>query len=344
MPTPPATTRPVPRPPSDDPADVLARHAQNPSAFLALNRGTEHFRLPGVDGLVAFRPAGRRLLVQLGGPFAAEHDQDRLLAAFVDHARRGGRRVLAVQLERADAEQYARHGFRVNQVGSSYALDLGAFTLAGGAFVQLRNKVSRARRCGVEVVEVGVDVPAGAGLDAALDGIDRAWLAGKGAAAPLRFLVGERGGPAGHLRRLFIARLEGVAVGYLSLSPVHGRRAGWLHDLSRRLPHAPPGVTELVVLTAAERLRADGHRWLHFGFTPFTGLAPEHRITGAGSPAVDRAVDLLARHGEAVYPAASQVAYKLKWRPQLVQPEYVAMPGRVRPGAVWQLLRLTGAI
>ncbi|MFP5345521.1 MAG: bifunctional lysylphosphatidylglycerol flippase/synthetase MprF [Actinomycetes bacterium] len=331
------------QPPAPDAAGVLARHAQNPSAFLALNAETQHFRVPAVDGLVAYRPAGRRLLVQLGGPFAAEEDQDALLQAFVHHAG-DGRRVMAVQLERPDAERYARHGFSVNQVGSSYSVDLATFSLAGGAFVQLRNKVSRARRAGVRVVEAGRDGLDDRGLDAALGEIDRGWLAGKGRATrELRFLVGERGGPAAHLRRLFVATLDDAPVAYVSFSPVSGRRSGWLHDLSRRSPSVPPGVMELIVVEAAQRFRAEQAGWLHFGFTPFTGLAPEHRVVG-GSPAVDRVVDLLARHGERIYPAASQVAYKLKWRPTAVQPEYLAVQGRVTPSAVWQLLRLTGAV
>ena len=36
-------------------AATLARHAHNPSAFLALNAETERFTVPGIDGLIAFR-------------------------------------------------------------------------------------------------------------------------------------------------------------------------------------------------------------------------------------------------------------------------------------------------
>ena len=46
-----------------------------------------------------------------------------------------------------DALKAAMHaaGFRVNQLGRSYTLDLGRFTTAGTRFMQLRNKVNRAR-------------------------------------------------------------------------------------------------------------------------------------------------------------------------------------------------------
>lgn len=325
-------------------AGVLARHAHNPSAFLALNQDTKHFRIPGFDGLIAYRPAGRRTLVQLGGVFAAPPDQETLLAAFLRSAATQRRRVVTVQLTDQDTELYARHGFTVNQLGANYARTLSDFSLAGKKHMQLRNKVSRARRAGVQVAEVGVDLAASSALEEQLAALDAVWLRAKGRhVKELAFLVGERGGPAASLRRLFVARsADGKVLAYVSFSPAYGRRAGWLHDLSRRDPAAPPGALELVVVSAVERFRAEGAGHLHFGFTPFTGLAAEHEIPG-GSRVAGRIVQLLASHGSAVYPAADQLAYKQKWGPDLVQPEYVGFSGGVRPGAVWSLLRLTNA-
>lgn len=249
--------------------------------------------------------------------------------------------MVAVQLMRRDAGLYADHGFTVNQFGADYARGLPEFSLRGKKHMQLRNKISRARRAGVTVAEEPHDT---AGLAADLDGIDRAWLRGKGRhTKELRFMVGERGGPVQHLRRLFVARDEaGQVVGYVSFAPVHGARPGWLHDLSRRHPDAPPGVLELVVMTAVEAFSAEGAGFLHFGLTPFTSLDPGHEAAGA-SPVAGRLLRLLAERGSAVYPAADQLAYKQKWGLDLVEPEYVAFQGGLSLRAVWDLLRLTNA-
>jgi lysylphosphatidylglycerol synthetase-like protein (DUF2156 family) len=262
-----------------------------------------------------------------------------LLDAFVAQAR--PRRVVAVQLQRPDAELYAAHGFTVNQLGASYAVELAGFTLRGSRFVRLRNKISRARRAGLEVVETG---PVDRATEVELDLIDRDWLRGKGRRTKeLRFLVGERVGAAQRYRRLFVGRIGGAAVGYISYSPVFGSRPGWLHDLSRRSPDAPPGVMEALNATAMERMSADGEGWLHFGFTPFTGLSDEHELPSA-SRTFARCVRLLAEHGERIYPAAAQLEYKQKWAPHAVLPEYIAFQGRPGPNAVWQLLRATRAL
>ena len=138
-------------------AGILARRAENPSAFLALNDETCHFTVAGVDGVIAYRLAGRRAIVQLGGVFADPADQGMLLAAFLDFAHVQRRKVVAVQLMRQDARLYATYGFTVNQVGADYARELSGFSLRGKKHMQLRNKVSRARRAGVSVVEADVD-------------------------------------------------------------------------------------------------------------------------------------------------------------------------------------------
>ncbi|WP_055525717.1 bifunctional lysylphosphatidylglycerol flippase/synthetase MprF [Streptomyces graminilatus] len=318
--------------------DLVSAHADNPSAFLALNSGNEFFLDERHDGVCAFRPAGRHLL-QLGGPFAAPGDRAGLLDAFLDQATAQRRRVIAVQLQADDAQLYASRGFTVNQMGASYAVELARFTLRGSPFVRLRNKISRARRAGVEVTETSPSDNSGE-----LDLLDREWLRGKGRGTKeLRFLVGERDGPERKHQRLFTGTVDGRTVGYISYSPAFGSRPGWLHDLSRRRSDAPPGTMELLNSTAIERMTGeDDGQWLHFGFTPFVGLDPALEVPGA-SGTVARVLRFLGEHGERVYPAAAQLDYKEKWAPHVVLPEYIAFQGRVRPGALWRLGRETNA-
>jgi lysylphosphatidylglycerol synthetase-like protein (DUF2156 family) len=271
-------TSPSSRPEPGPVAGILARRAENPSAFLALNDETYHFTVHGVDGVVAYRLAGRRTIVQLGGVFAAPADQGMLLAAFLDFGHVQRRKVVAVQLMRQDAELYASYGFTVNQFGADYARELTGFSLRGKKHMQLRNKVSRARRAGVSVVEAE-----DGRLGPQLEEIDQLWLRSKGRhVKELKLMVGQRGGAAQPSRRLFAALdPAGSVLAYVSFSPVYGTRSGWLHDLSRRRPDAPPGALELIVVTAIETFQAEQASHLHFGFTPFTYLSPEHEVAGA---------------------------------------------------------------
>src|SRR5262249_15067935 len=125
-----------------------------------------------------------------------------------------------------------------------------------------------------------------------------------------------------HHRRLFVGLLDGALAGYISYSPVYGSKPGWLHDLSRRRPDGPPGIMEAVNKSAIDTFRAEGAGWLHFGFTPFTGLAPELEVA-ARSGWFRWLVNQLGIRGESVYPAKTQLAYKHKWDP-ITLPEYIA--------------------
>ncbi|BAJ28556.1 MULTISPECIES: DUF2156 domain-containing protein [Kitasatospora] len=319
--------------------EAVRRHtqAENPSSFLALNSGNELFTEPGLDGVVVFRRTGR-FAVQFGGPFAAEGDYAPLLEAFRARVRQEGRSLVAVQLQRHDAEAYAARGFTVNQIGASWAVHLPEFSLRGTRFMQLRNKISRALRNGLRVTEVEPGDWA-----SAIEGIDRQWLGSKGEDVhQLEFLVGQLGGEAQQHRRLFLGTIDGAPVGYISYSPVYGARAGWMHDLSRRIPGGSPGLMEAINSAAIDLFRSEGVEWLHFGFTPFTGLAEERELPGH-SPSFRWLMHFLWEHGAAVYPAQTQLAYKEKWAPDTVLTEYVAFDGPASLPAFAHIFRACGA-
>jgi lysylphosphatidylglycerol synthetase-like protein (DUF2156 family) len=99
-----------------------------------------------------------------------------------------------------------------------------------------------------------------------------------------------------------------------------------MHDLSRRIPEGSPGLMEAINAHAVEVFRAEGVEWLHFGFTPFTGLDASHELDGH-SPAFQWLMHALWAEGAALYPAQTQLSYKQKWAPDVLIPEYVAFDG-----------------
>ncbi|MEV6650772.1 DUF2156 domain-containing protein [Streptomyces sp. NPDC051219] len=316
---------------------AIQKYGRNPSSFLAVNEGNEFFE-GNEGGVVAYRRAGR-YFIQFGGVFAEENQHRATLQEFQRYAREQRHRIVCIQLQREDAELYAAEGFTVNQVGASYSVHLPEFTLKGTRFMKLRNKISRAKRSGLEVREVHH-----ADVGSRIGEIDEAWLRSKGKhVKEIEFLVGQIGGAAQQHRRLFVGLIEEKPVAYVSYSPAYGERSGWLHDLSRRLPDVMPGVMEAINSAAIEQFISEDAQWLHFGFTPFTGLDPALELPRS-SPLTGKFMRLLAEKGEAVYPAASQLTYKEKWGPHLVLPEYLAFQGRARFGAIWQILRVTKSI
>ncbi len=315
----------------------LRQHGDHPSGFLSYNQATRHFRSDRVPGTVAYR-VSRRHVVQLCGPLTRQEHRADLLAHFRAWAGRERLRICAVQLSRQDAELYAAEGFVVNQLGRTYSVDLERFTMRGGPLAKVRQNIARAKRDGVTVEE-------NTEREDLLATIDARWLRAKGRhVKELDFMIGERGGRGAEHRRIFVAAVAGNPVAYISYSPAFGSRPGWLYDLTRRDPDAPVGTIELINVTALQRFQDERAGWLHLGHTPFAGLAAENEVPGAASRVVTRVTGLIAQHGKAIYPSRTQEAFKRKWAPHVVEPEYVAFEGGVSLPALWNLLRLTRAV
>lgn len=325
--------------PRDAAADASPGYIDHPSGFLALSPRNQRFAAPDLPGFIAFREQGRHLFA-FGGVHAPPAARDALLRRFLVEAERRGRRVVAVQVRTDQAALFRDHGFVVNQLGASYGLTLSGLSLGGGRRVKLRNKIRRARAAGLRVVELGREAPWDEAAFARLGAISDRWLRRK-RKKELDFMIGEIGTPAERRRRVFVVQdAAGAAVGFITYVPVYGGRPGYLHDLTRRLPEAPAGAMELCNAEALARLQAEGVTHLHLGFTPFVLVGEE----GPGASAVlARLINALARYGRFIYPAQSQVSYKRKWDPDLIEPELVACrPLSLR--AIWDLLLLTRSL
>lgn len=313
-------------------------YADNPGAFLAINDGNSYFTEPDLPGVVVYRTAGS-FLVQFGGPFASVDSYVELLRAFRKFARGQNRRIVGIQLQRVDAEIYARNDFTVNQVGASYAVDLNRFSLQGTRFMRLRNKIARAHKAGLVVCETSLDK-----WNDAMRALDQVWLRSKGEhVKQLEFLVGQYGDEMQQHRRLFVGMIDGDLAGYISYAPVYGTRPGWMHDLSRRIPGKLPGIMEAINKAAIVTFVGEGVDWLHFGFTPFTGLDDALEMPGH-SRGFNKLMHLLWQHGEAVYPARTQLAYKEKWAQHVVLPEYIAFDGPADIAGFVHVFRAAGAL
>lgn len=311
----------------------------HPSGFLALSSRNQRFVLDDCPGFIAYRERGLHFIV-FGGIHAYGEHADSLLDAFIAFAEGRRRRVLVVQARQAQLPLLRMRGFSVNQLGSTYCLNLATHSLAGTRRMKLRNKLHRAHRAGLQVVEIGRELPRTPAVFDHLQRISDAWLAAKHK-RELDFMIGEIGAPDDLLRRIFMVRdAAGDGLGFVSYVPAWCERPGMLHDLTRRLPTAPPGSMELCNAFAMKRLREEGLQYLHFGFTPF--IVDEREPRG-GNPFFAWGIRKLRRYGAGIYPAESQAGYKMKWGIDLIEREYIA----ARPlswRALWDLLTLTRSI
>jgi hypothetical protein len=322
------------------PREVLTDVVEHPSGYLAVNRRNSAFTVADVPGFIAYRKQGRHLWL-FGGVHARTDNAGPLLDRFLAFAAEEGYRVGAVQVRQSQVELFASRGFTVNQMGTTYAVGLKGYSFGGGKKMQLRNKIQKARRDGLRVVELGKDVPRDPQWFAKLEEVSARWLAAKGK-KELDFMIGELGTPEDEDRRIFLVLDKDEApIAFITYVPVWGsERPGYLHDLTRRVPEAPSGTMELCNAEAIERFKTEGAQYLHFGFTPFL---IDDEAAAPASRWVHRMIHWLRKYGKKLYPVDSQAAYKTKWGTDIVEREYVA----ARPisfRTVFDLMALTRSI
>ncbi|BAP54538.1 hypothetical protein THII_0241 [Thioploca ingrica] len=311
----------------------------HPSGFLALSPHNQRFTVTNLPGFIAYREQGQHW-ISFGGVHAPVDARTELLRQFLTQAQQQRRKVLAVQVRQNQVPLFQQFPATINQLGSNFSLSLKNYNLAGTRKMKLRHKIKQAQQAGLHVVEIGAELPKDEATFAQLFEISNHWLAAK-RKKELNFMIGEIGTPAETQRRIFVTlNASNQPIGFITYVPAWGERPGYLHDLTRRLPNAPPGAMELCNIRALQRLQAEGVAWLHFGFTPFIVEAPElpdaNRIMA-------RLVRWLRQYGRVIYPAASQAAYKLKWGIDSIEPEYIiGFPLSFR--AIWDLLVLTRSL
>ena len=316
-----------------------SEYIDHPSGFLAMSLSNRRFVLSGHPGFIAYRDQGHHR-ISLAGVLAPPECQAALLDAFLAETERDGLKPLLVQLPEQQVRLCVERGMTVNQLGSTYILSLKHYSFGGSRKMKLRNKIKRAREAGLHVVELGVDLPWTRSVDGQLQEISGRWLAAK-RKKELQFMVGELGQTEDGSRRVFVVQNQSdTPCGFITYVPVWGPHAGYLHDLSRRVPDGPVGMMELCNAFAIERMMQEGVKYLHFGFTPFVGDGAE---PDGASRLMSRVRRLLARYGHVIYPAESQAHYKTKWGVDIIAAEYIAArPLSLR--ALYDLMRLTKSL
>src|SRR5262249_49149524 len=175
------------------PREVLVKILNHPSGYLALSSRNHAFVVDGIPGLISYRQQGKHLWL-FGGVHAEAENAGELLDQFLRFAAQKALRVAAVQVRQAQVELFAKRGFQLNQFGTTFAASLKGYSFGGGPKMQLRNKIQRARRAGLKVVELGKEVPADATWFAKVEEISAKWVEAKGK-KELDFMTGELGGP-----------------------------------------------------------------------------------------------------------------------------------------------------
>jgi phosphatidylglycerol lysyltransferase len=195
----------------------------------------------------------------------------------------------------------------------------------------MRAQINRARNKGVTVSEWDPHKAAG---DLRLGACLHEWLDTKGL-PPLHFMVEPETLARLENRRIFVAELRDVVVGFIVLSPIRSRN-GWLFEQFPHRPGAPNGTVELTIDAAMRTLAADGCSYAPLGLSP---LSKRAAVDDIETPWWLRFVlSWMRTHGKRFYNFDGLDAFKAKLRPSAWEPVFaVSNEPRVTPGTLYAI-------
>jgi phosphatidylglycerol lysyltransferase len=313
--------RPVrPDPGALDHAARIVAAQPNPDAAFALTGDKALLFSDDSRGFVMFAVQGRSWIA-LGGPVGPPDCAAELGWAFVDAARRAGKRPVFYEVGPELLPLMLDLGLSLHKLGEKAMIDLRDFTLEGPARKKLRAAHSHGLRHGL-TLELATP-PHAPALLAELRQISDTWLADKG--------THEKGFSVGRFDKAWLGRWplalirhNGRIVGFANLLLTDAADVATI-DLMRHTPDAPAGVMDFLFIELMLLLKSQGYRQFSMGMAPLAGLDSRR-----GTRLWARFGAAIFQHGGHFYNFAGLRAFKMKFDPRW-EPHYLAVPSAAPP-------------
>jgi phosphatidylglycerol lysyltransferase len=293
-------------------AELIRFYGGHTLAFFGLAPENLHFLAPGGEGLVNYRLTSK-VAVVAGDPICAPKAFEHVTRSFLDHCALHDWRVAFYQAYPEHLDTYRSLKLRVFKIGEEAIINPQTFTLNGSAIANVRTSCRHAEREGI-TVQWYEGVPPTKVMHQ-LEQISSAWLehkAGKHAtemgfstgrldelidsaeradtmaSIPTPSNVSHKAPP--RLVTEVATTSSGKVCAFVTFIPLYGfltceatatgnqsrvQGWGWTLDLMRRLPDAPPGVIELLLVRAIERFRSCEAQIVSLGLVPIADTRQE---------------------------------------------------------------------
>jgi pimeloyl-ACP methyl ester carboxylesterase len=296
-------------------------HGYNAHSLVSIAPGARFWSCPEIEGGITYNEFGKVWLVP-GDPLGSEENVTALAHRFIGAARDEGRIVAFMPATARFARQASMLGLRAVKISAAPYFDLTSWGPRGDRAKKARAGVNQARRAGVSVIQA--------------DRIDRAikeetaalcesWLKTRRCAMKLGWLFALDPFQHAARKRFFVARdASGNLVGFLAASPIPARDGWYLEDILR-LPNAPSGTADLLVVEALSELKRSGAKLATLGTSPLAtdgDVEPEIHNHELVADTVRNA----ARCFAGVYNFEGLRRFKAKFAPSWWESEYVLFP------------------
>ena len=305
-----------------DPTTELLRlhelHGYNAHSLVGIASGVRFWSSPETDGAINFNEFGKVWLVP-GEPLAGPDSQAALTDRFLRLASAKGRTVAFFPA----SERFAKHsnqlGLRVVKIGSAPYFDLATWSPRGDRAKKARAGTNQAFRAGIRVTKViSIDEK----LISEANRLCKSWLTTRRSPTKFGWLFSVDLFQHSERKKYFTARdATGRLVGFLAASPIPARQGWYLEDILR-LPQAPNGTADLLVVEALKSLKRDGAKLATLGTAPMAMEGTFDSLIKC-SPRLSQVTRLVATVFTIFYNFDGVRRFKAKFAPSWWESEYV---------------------
>src|ERR1041385_471816 len=305
----------------DPSAELLRLHqlyGYNEHSLVGIAPGVRLWSCPETKGAVTFNDFGKVWLVP-GDPLASVEDQAAVAYRFLRAARVQGRSVGFIPASERFAKHSRRLGLRAVKIGSAPYFDLATWAPRGDRAKKARAGVNQARRAGVEVAEV-INIDETLIREASC--LCNRWLKTRRSPTKFAWLFSVDLFQHSERKKYFTARdPTGKLGGFLAASPIPARQGWYLEDVLR-LPDAPNGPADLMIVEVLKSLKRHGAKLATLGTAP---LAMEGALDSSisHSSKLSKLMRVVATVFAVFYNFEGVRRFKAKFAPSWWESEYI---------------------
>ena len=296
-------------------------HGYNAHSLVSIAPGARFWTCPEIEGAITYNEFGKVWLVP-GDPLVSLENATELTRRFIETAREEGRFTAFLPATERFAVQAAPLGLRAVKIAAAPYFDLTSWGPRGDRAKKARAGVNQARRAGVRVTRVHC-------IDQTLKEetayLCQSWLKTRRCAMKFGWLFALDPFQHAARKKFFTARdSAGNLVGFLAASPIPAREGWYLEDVLR-LPSAPGGTADLLVVEALNLLKLEGAKVATLGTSPLArdgSVAPEV----GNNELVANVVRIATGYFAVFYNFEGLRRFKTKFAPTWWESEYVLFP------------------
>ncbi|MBK1812799.1 DUF2156 domain-containing protein [Clostridium sp. YIM B02505] len=305
-------------------AKLVERYGKDSLAYLTLEQDKEYFFASNTEGFIAYKVIDN-IAICMGNPIYEEGTLDILYKEFMDFLKKKRYKVCFCSISKEISMFLNQYGLSISKYGEEALIDLSTYELKGSSTSKLRQKLRRADKSGISVIEYNPKSCKDYELEEKINLISEKWISNKN--GKMGFSLGDLNFDEPLGRRYFVAvdEMENLHT-ILMFSPFE-QGEGYFLDVMRRNFDAVPGVMEKSIIDAIMKMKDEGVKVVSLGLAALAGI----EVNEGNCTTLEKGMNYMYKNFNKDYDFKKLHDYKKKFAPSLWNSRYIAHEASLSP-------------